>query len=43
MVAYGTDTVQCRYEVFPASETGFETENPDYREFDITEAAWKPK
>lgn len=39
MVAYGSDMVQCRYEVFPESETGFETENPDYREFDITEAA----
>ena len=39
LVVYGTDTVQCRYEVFPESETGFETENPDYREFDITEAA----
>ena len=23
LVAYGTDTVQCRYEVFPESETGF--------------------
>ena len=39
MVAYGGDMVQCRYEVFPESETGFQTENPDYREFDITEAA----
>ena len=39
LVVYGTDTVQCRYEVFPDSETGFETDNPSYREFDITEAA----
>ena len=39
LVVYGTDTVQCRYEVFPDSETGFETDNPGYREFDITEAA----
>ena len=39
MVAYGGDMVQCRYEVFPESETGFQTANPDYREFDITEAA----
>ncbi|MDA9755872.1 hypothetical protein N9V29_02770 [Flavobacteriales bacterium] len=39
LVVYGTDTVQCRYEVFPDSETGFETDNPSYREFDVTEAA----
>ena len=30
---------RCRYEVFPDSETGFETDNPSLIEIDITEAA----
>ena len=38
-VVYGEDTVQCRYNVFPDSETGFESDNPSLLEFDITEAA----
>ena len=38
-VVYGEDTVQCRYNVFPESETGFESDNPSLLEFDITEAA----
>ena len=39
MVAYGGEMVQCRYNVFPDSETGFESENPSLLDFDITEAA----
>ena len=39
LVTYGDTTVQCRYEVFPDSETGFETDNPSLIEIDITEAA----
>ena len=39
IVVYGEDSVQCRYIVFPDSETGYETDNPSLVEFDITEAA----
>ena len=43
MVDYGTesapDSVQCRYEVFPDSESGYETANAALLDFDITEAA----
>ena len=39
MVDYDGEMVQCRYEVFPDSETGFQTDNPSILEFDITEAA----
>ena len=39
IVAYGEESVQSRYEVFPESETGFETDNPSLIELDITEAA----
>ena len=39
LVIYGEDTVQCRYEVFPDSETGYETDDPSLLEFDISEAA----
>ena len=39
MVNYGGEMVQCRYEVFPESETGYQTENPSFLDFDITEAA----
>ena len=39
MVDYNGEMVQCRYEVFPESETGYETDNPSVLEFDITEAA----
>lgn len=39
MVDYNGEMVQCRYEVFPDSETGYETDNPSILEFDITEAA----
>ena len=37
-VDYGGEVVQCRYEVFPDSETGYQTDNPSFAEFDITEA-----
>jgi hypothetical protein len=39
MVDYDGTMVQCRYNVFPDSETGFESDNPSLLEFDITEAA----
>ena len=39
MVDYDGEMVQCRYNVFPDSETGFESDNPSLLEFDITEAA----
>ena len=39
LVIYGEDTVQCRYEVFPDSETGFETDDPSFVEIDMSEAA----
>ena len=43
MVDYGTesapDSVQCRYVVFPDSESGYETTNAALLDFDITEAA----
>ena len=43
MVDYGNvsapDSVQCRYEVFPESQTGYETDNPSLIELDITAAA----
>ena len=39
MVDYDGEMVQCRYEVFPDSETGYQTDNPSILEFDITEAA----
>ena len=39
IIAYGEDSVQCRFEVFPESETGFQTDNASLVEFDITEAA----
>ena len=39
LVDYGGEVVQCRYEVFPDSETGYQTDNPSFVEFDITEAA----
>ena len=39
LVVYDTDTVQCRYEVFPDSETGFETDNPSLIEIDISESS----
>lgn len=39
MVDYDGEMVQCRYEVFPDSETGYGSDNPALLEFDITEAA----
>ena len=41
IVYYGPDSipVQCRYEVFPNSESGFQTDNPSIVDLDITEAA----
>ena len=39
IVVYGEDSVQCRYEVFPESESGYQTDNPSVIELDITEAA----
>ena len=38
-VVYNGDSVQCRYEVFPNSESGFQTDNPSIVDLDITEAA----
>ena len=38
-VVYNGDSVQCRYEVFPNSESGFQTDNPSLVDLDITEAA----
>lgn len=39
LVAYGNEVVQCRFEVFPESETGYETENPSLIELNISDAA----
>ena len=41
IVYYGLDSipVQSRYEVFPNSESGFQTDNPSIVDLDITEAA----
>ena len=39
LVEYGNEMVQCRFEVFPESETGYETENPSLIELNISEAA----
>lgn len=39
IVVYGEDSVQCRYEVFPESETGFQTDDPSVLDFDISAAA----
>lgn len=39
MVDYNGEMVQCRFNVFADSETGFETDNPSLLEFDITGAA----
>jgi len=39
MVDYDGEMVQCRFNVFADSETGFETDNPSLVEFDITGAA----
>ena len=39
MVDYDGEMVQCRYEVFPDSETGYQSDNPSILEFDVTEAA----
>lgn len=39
MVDYDGEMAQCRYEVFPDSETGYQSDNPSILEFDVTEAA----
>ena len=39
MVNYSGELVQCRYEVFPDSETGFQTDDPSFVELNVSEAA----
>ena len=39
LVDYDGDVVQCRFEVFPDSETGFQTDNPSIIDIDISESA----
>ena len=39
LVNYEGEFVQCRFEVFPNSETGYQTEDPSIVELNITEAA----